>query len=370
MEEETWIKIISLLVINFTALFGNILLLMIGMRNKSLRSFQNAFIFNMAFADFLQAVFIMPTASINLYKQKWDFSKISCDIFAILKVVFTLVSVYSLAGISLQRYFFVVKRKVNVNNFRTVLIGVAVIWGTSFLLSITPLFNWGVFGFEDGKEVCTVQFHLTPSHTLVVFTTGLLFNVFIMLFCYVMIYKTLICSKRKLSIAKDNSSTTETVQSVIINVRPLDESGDLPPFFTTRNHPCRGNDLYRENILITDANSRTRNNVPISSNMTADQSKVGAGVRKKQKRILSFTKKELHLLKTIAVVIAVFLCCWTPYTILNLLRAFKMVGNLNSMDTLTMWLGFANSAVNPVIYGVLNNQFKKAIKEILCCFAR
>ncbi|XP_057290381.1 dopamine D2-like receptor [Hydractinia symbiolongicarpus] len=358
MEEGTWIKITSLLAINFTALFGNILLLMIGMRNKSLRSFQNAFIFNMAFADFLQAVFIMPTASINLFKHKWDFSKISCDIFAILKVVFTLVSVYSLAGISLQRYFFVVKRKVKVNNFRIVLIGVAVIWGTSFLLSITPLFNWGVFGFEDGKEVCTVQFHLTPSHTLVVFTTGLLFNVFVMLFCYVMIYKTLICSKRKLSIAKDNSCTTEAVQSVIINVRPLDKSGDLPPFFTTRNDP-----------LIRDANSRARNNVPISSNLTANQSKVIASVRKEHKSISSLTKKELRLLKTIAVVIAVFLCCWTPYTILNLLRAFKMVGNLNSMDTLTMWLGFANSAFNPVIYGVLNNQFKKAIKEILCCFA-
>jgi len=36
------------------------------------------------------------------------------------------------------------------------------------------------------------------------------------------------------------------------------------------------------------------------------------------------------------------------------------------VSSLFLWLGYANSALNPVIYATLNRDFRRPFKEILC----
>ena len=76
-------------------------------------------------------------------------------------------------------------------------------------------------------------------------------------------------------------------------------------------------------------------------------------------------KTEMNLLKTICAIVVVFVCCWLPYVSFNMIRMFGWSADNNAADTTTMWLGFINSAVNPVIYGVMNKQFRNAMKKVL-----
>lgn len=65
-----------------------------------------------------------------------------------------------------------------------------------------------------------------------------------------------------------------------------------------------------------------------------------------------------------------FLFCWTPFFVVHTTRALCSTCNIppGLMSTVT-WLGYINSAVNPVIYTVFNAEFKKFFKKCLrsCC---
>ena len=184
-------KFISLLIIDLVAFIGNTLILITGLRTPELRKFNNAFIFNVALADLCQSVVIIPFGLASVYFRKWPLSVTTCGIVGLFKVVFTLTSVQSLAGISLDRYYYIVKNRKGVNTKWRLIVTLAVVWSLSLILAISPVLGWGEISFDDGKEICTILFYKTVSHTLTVFCVGLFIPVAVMAFCYCKIFKVL-----------------------------------------------------------------------------------------------------------------------------------------------------------------------------------
>ena len=473
-------KFVSLLIIQIVAIFGNLLMIIVGLKCKSLRKYQNSFIFNLAFADLLQGLVIMTSALINVYKGRWILGHTTCEVFGILKVTLTLSSVYSLSGTSVLRYFYVVKRTKRMNTMRKAVSCIACSWVISISLAMTPLFNWGVLGFEDGKDVCTVLFHLTTSHTLVVFVTGLFLNVVIMVVCYICIFLKLRHTNQRIRVNSALSGKSGSTNRSVVSSSSLDAVSttitELSPELTNNNNNeqalinskfqnSESEDDYKSNDKSTvisnskirldcyhqqppsgkphvssssldnkNKNSSTfldylgtqrdsfigKSHVPLSKNRSVDiyqqqpqqkqyqkktfgQTRVsfkstskklfflgkqtapslspGKSFLGKQasscssltssskRRTTSFTngipKTEMNLLKTICTIVVVFICCWTPYVSFNMIRMFGWSADNNTVDTITMWLGFINSAINPVIYGVMNRQFRNAMWDIL-----
>ena len=329
MIPSSWIKFVSLMCIDFVAFSGNFIILLIWIKSKNLRRFQNWFILNMAFADFLQASLIMPTALVAVYQGRSMLSKKTCDAFGAIKVIITLVSVCSLSGISLQRYFYVVRRSCKMNTMKSASCCILIVWGIATILSTTPLYGWGQIGFEDGKEVCVVLFHETPSHTMFVFVIGLLLNIIIMSACYICIFRTL--RNAKVTFKHDyNWLGKEIVTKPLCRYKTISSAVD-PTTFTSEKQMEK---LKLRIAIVLDSSH-------------------------------CITPKELQLLTTLCFVIIAFVACWTPYVTINTVRMFKGMGNNNLADTTSMWLGFANSALNPLIYGVLNKQFKKEFQKLI-----
>lgn len=68
---------------------------------------------------------------------------------------------------------------------------------------------------------------------------------------------------------------------------------------------------------------------------------------------------------TVGVIMGVFLICWVPFFCVNIVAAFcKTCINGRTFKILS-WLGYSNSAFNPIIYSIFNKEFRTAFKRIL-----
>jgi hypothetical protein len=72
---------------------------------------------------------------------------------------------------------------------------------------------------------------------------------------------------------------------------------------------------------------------------------------------------EVRITRSLAIVIGCFICCWLPFFTLYIIRAVCLCLSFNAIEFF-FWLGYSNSAINPVLYAILNKNFRVAFKNI------
>ncbi|KAG8128456.1 hypothetical protein E2320_015308 [Naja naja] len=78
------------------------------------------------------------------------------------------------------------------------------------------------------------------------------------------------------------------------------------------------------------------------------------------------TVKEHKATVTLAAVMGAFIICWFPYFTVFTYRG--VTGAVcDPLLTVVMWLGYANSALNPILYAALNRDFRTAYQRLLKC---
>ena len=74
-------------------------------------------------------------------------------------------------------------------------------------------------------------------------------------------------------------------------------------------------------------------------------------------------------------VVVVFIVCWAPILINNVLIAFEILPELNVppykyMRECFHLLSYVNSCVNPIVYGFMSRNFRQTFKKALCSCLR
>ena len=79
----------------------------------------------------------------------------------------------------------------------------------------------------------------------------------------------------------------------------------------------------------------------------------------------SASVEEIRITRTLAVVIASYVICFVPATVINFVELFKSDWDIPVwLDLSSMILLMANHANNPIIYGALNRQYRKALENM------
>ncbi|XP_008280653.1 histamine receptor H2b [Stegastes partitus] len=71
---------------------------------------------------------------------------------------------------------------------------------------------------------------------------------------------------------------------------------------------------------------------------------------------------------TLAAVLGAFVICWFPYFTFFTCKGIKEKMNPpNTLHSIVLWMGYFNSALNPILYPAFNRDFRKAYGELLRC---
>ncbi|XP_017664993.1 PREDICTED: D(2) dopamine receptor isoform X2 [Lepidothrix coronata] len=373
----------------FVIVFGNVLVCMAVSRERSLQTTTNYLIVSLAVADLLLATLVMPWVVYLEVVGEWRFSRIHCDIFVTLDVMMCTASILNLCAISIDRYTAVAMPMLYNTRYsskRRVTLMIAVVWVLSFAISCPLLFG---LNNTDANE-CIIA-----NPAFVVYSSIVSFYVpfIVTLLVYVQIYLVLRRRRKRVTTKRsshvldsDTQAPLKEAESHMEEMEMEMVSSTSPPEKTTFKPAAPSNrqlvvpvasNRGNNSTLQTSLNSPGRvekNGHAKETHHTAKVFEIHSLPNGKTRNFLKAVtrrklsqQKEKKATQMLAIVLGVFIICWLPFFITHILNMHCDCSIPPAMYSAFTWLGYVNSAVNPIIYTTFNVEFRKAFMKILHC---
>ncbi|NXP32442.1 DRD3 protein, partial [Leiothrix lutea] len=386
-------------------IFGNVLVCLAVLRERTLQTTTNYLVVSLAVADLLVATLVMPwMVYLEVTGGVWTFSRICCDIFVTMDVMMCTASILNLCAISIDRYTAVVKPvqyqySTGQSSCRRVSLMIVIVWMLAFAVSCPLLFGFNTTG---DPSVCSIS---NPSFIIYSSLVSFYLPFMVTLLLYVRIYLVLRQRQKKRTLTRQGSQSASTKPCCAHQVQKL----QLNPFQTSRMRifpvcqgtfspclslKCTGQETSAKRRLLTvfslqryrsfcheaslpkapgtTQNSRweerRRSTKAAVEVQRLSNGRTISSLRLAQQQPRLIQLRERKATQMLAIVLGAFIVCWLPFFLIHILNAHcpscHVPPGLYSAST---WLGYVNSALNPIIYTTFNTDFRKAFLKILCC---
>ncbi|XP_031618115.1 octopamine receptor Oamb isoform X2 [Contarinia nasturtii] len=122
----------------------------------------------------------------------------------------------------------------------------------------------------------------------------------------------------------------------------------------------------KENMESFLCNNKTANETNQADTKAVDGSKTIKGVGRRIFKVQAKRfRMETKAAKTLALIVGGFILCWLPFFTMYMIRAFCQLCIEPLLFSILFWLGYCNSAINPLIYALFSKDFRIAFKTIL-----
>uniref|UniRef100_A0AAY4AEB7 G-protein coupled receptors family 1 profile domain-containing protein n=1 Tax=Denticeps clupeoides TaxID=299321 RepID=A0AAY4AEB7_9TELE len=419
---------VLLVLLIFCVVFGNVLVCVAVSRERSLQTTTNYLIVSLAVSDLLLATLVMPWGVYLEVVGEWRFSRLHCDILLTLDVMMCTASILNLCAISIDRYTAVAMPMLYNTRYssrRRVALMIAVVWFLSFAISCPLLFGLNNTASQEGRD-CSFA-----DPAFVVYSSVASFYVpfIVTLLVYAQICVVLRRRGRRTAPPPQTgpggavqSEELEDVKLCTLIVKPpatvpqrkkvfivwmyemITKQKKIVSFYPSRLqtlvkeaavHPAEVRDpvccmSQREQPALQPPPGRTRVALSIAvtpsppappggdlaprratlqegwRERTREQDKGGATKERVRGRLSQ--QKERKATQMLSIVLGVFIICWLPFFLTHVLKAHCGSCCISpSLYSAVTWLGYLNSAVNPIIYTTFNIEFRKAFIKILHC---
>jgi len=297
--DEFWsfspVEMVSMIVVGIilgsiclATVIGNALVLVAIVSNGHLRGTTHYFIANLAVADLLLGVSVLPFSATLETIDRWVFGEAFCDVWAAMDVLCCTASILSLCVISVDRYVGVTRplqHSVIMSERRAGWV-IVVVWLLSLAISVAPLFGWKEPRAPDSDPaICSVT--MQTGYVLFSVAGSFYIPLSVILVVYFRVYREAVRQSRFLTTG--------------VKTTDLDSSG-----VTLRIHTGR---------MVAGGSGETSRKGSVAAGLEA----AAAGHhRPAHLRItvagkLAKFKREKKAAKTLGIVVGVFVLCWFPF---------------------------------------------------------
>ncbi|KAM5136604.1 galanin receptor type 1 [Callospermophilus lateralis] len=222
---ENFVTLVVFSLIFALGVLGNSLVITVLARSKpgKPRSTTNLFILNLSIADLAYLLFCIPFQATVYVLPTWVLGAFICKFIHYFFTVSMLVSIFTLAAMSVDRYVAIVhsRRSSSLRVSRNALLGVGFIWTLSIAMASPVAYHQGLFHGDDGNQTFCWEEWTNKSHkkayVVCTFVFGYLLPLLLICFCYAKVL-THLHKKLKNMSKKSETSKKKTAQTVLVVV--------------------------------------------------------------------------------------------------------------------------------------------------------
>ncbi|XP_059105817.1 D(4) dopamine receptor [Peromyscus eremicus] len=344
-------------------LAGNSLVCVSVASERTLQTPTNYFILSLAAADLLLAILVLP---LFVYSEVqggvWLLSPRLCDTLMAMDVMLCTASIFNLCAISVDRFVAVtVPLHYNRQGQRQLLL-IAATWVLSAAVAAPVLCGLNDVPGRD-PAVCRLE-----DRDYVVYSSVCSF--FLPCPLMLLLYWATFRGLRRWEAARHTKLHSRAPRRPSGPGPPVSDSAPPGPFFPDCLPPSPS--------LLQSPSGSSPPEPDLSQGLCGPECPLPDAVLpqapapapappSRRTRGAKITGRERKAMRVLPVVVGAFLMCWTPFFVVHITRALCPACFVPPrLVSAVTWLGYVNSALNPIIYTVFNAEFRRVFRKSLC----